>query len=280
MVGKGGNDTYVVDNLGDVTFENAGEGANDSIYTSISLALNDSYEIETLSTFDWAGTAAINLTGNALNNYMIGNAGANLLDGRSGADILVGKGGNDAYFIDNAGDNIFEDSGGGADAAYVTVSYTLRPDSEVETLSTLDWNGTAAIDLTGNNLANYMIGNAGANVLNGGGSNDILVGKGGADTFAFTTALGAGNVDYVADFVSGTDKIGLDHGIFGMGVGALSASAFVVGTAAGDADDRVIYNSATGQLFYDADGNGAGAAVLFATLEAHPTLSASDFAVI
>jgi serralysin len=53
-----------------------------------------------------------------------------------------------------------------------------------------------------------------------------------------------------------------------------------MGSAAGDADDRVVYNNATGQLFYDADGNGAGAAVLFATLQGHPALAASDFTVI
>ena len=64
------------------------------------------------------------------------------------------------------------------------------------------------------------------------------------------------------------------------GLGALNANAFFAGTAAHDADDRIIYNSATGQLFYDADGNGAGAAVLFATLQAGTVLAVSDFQVI
>jgi len=93
-----------------------------------------------------------------------------------------------------------------------------------------------------------------------------LVGYGGADTFAFTTALGGGNVDSVFDFAAGTDKIGLDDAVFTAIGPTLGANAFVVGSAAADADDRIIYNSATGQLFYDADGNGAGAAVQFATL--------------
>jgi Ca2+-binding RTX toxin-like protein len=165
---------------------------------------------------------------------------------------------------------------------YTTTSYALNDANEVEGLSTLDWNGTAAINLTGNSLANYIIGNDGANVLNGGAGADVLIGRGGADTFAFTDTLGGGNVDTVSDFVGGTDKIALDDAIFG-GIGApgsFNANAFVVGTQAADADDRIIYDQATGQLFYDADGNGAGAAVLFATLDSHPVLTASDFSVI
>jgi Ca2+-binding RTX toxin-like protein len=152
----------------------------------------------------------------------------------------------------------------------------------VEGLSTLDWNGTAAINLTGNALANYIIGNDGANVLNGGAGSDVLNGRGGADMFAFTDALGATNVDLVIDFVGGSDRLALDDAIFaGIGTpGAFSAGAFVVGTQAADADDRIIYDQATGRLFYDADGSSAGAAVLFATLSGNPTLSASDFAVI
>jgi len=54
----------------------------------------------------------------------------------------------------------------------------------------------------------------------------------------------------------------------------------VIGSAAADADDRIVYNQATGQIFFDADGNGAGAQVLFATVNAGTVLSASDFVVI
>ena len=47
-----------------------------------------------------------------------------------------------------------------------------------------------------------------------------------------------------------------------------------------DANDRVVYNTSTGQLYYDADGNGAGAAEIFATLTTKPVITASDIVVI
>ena len=46
-----------------------------------------------------------------------------------------------------------------------------------------------------------------------------------------------------------------------------------------DADDRIIYNQATGQLFYDADGNGAGAMIQFAVVSGAPPLGSADFMI-
>ena len=96
------------------------------------------------------------------------------------------------------------------------------------------------------------------------------------------TALGASNVDTIADFQIGSDKISLDHSIFAAisGLGSLDPNAFYAGTAAHDTDDRIIYDQASGALYYDADGSGAGAAVLFATLAGDPLIAASEFTVI
>jgi serralysin len=83
------------------------------------------------------------------------------------------------------------------------------------------------------------------------------------------------------DFASGSDRIALDDAVFaGLTPGSLAAGAFVAGSAAQDADDRIIYNSATGQLLFDADGNGAGAAIHFATVHPGTAVAPTDFIVI
>jgi serralysin len=279
LQGLGGNDTYFVDG-DDRVYEDAG-GGFDYVVARASHALLAGASVELLSTENNAGTASINLTGNELANILVGNAGANVLDGGSGgADVLQGLGGNDTYFVDGD-DRVYEDANGGFDYVVARASHVLLAGASVELVSTDNNAGTAAVNLTGNELANILVGNAGANTLNGGLGADLLQGLGGADTFAFTTALGSGNVDTVYDFVAGSDKIALDDAVFtGLAPGALASGAFVAGAAALDADDRIIYNSATGALFFDADGNGAGAMVQFASLTPGLTLTVGDFAVI
>ena len=125
-------------------------------------------------------------------------------------------------------------------------------------------------------------GNDGNDVLNGGSGLDSLQGDSGADQFLFDSALNAAsNLDHILDFTHGSDKIVLENSVFAtLATGALSANAFVLGAAAADADDRILYDAATGNLYFDADGTGATAKILFATLDTHPILTASDFQVI
>jgi len=280
LVGFGGDDSYLVDDVNDYVAEVAG-GGNDIVYVRGSFSLGADQEVETLAALSQAGTAPIVIVGNGIDQRLFGNNGDNYLDGGGGTDILQGFAGNDVYVVDSLGDYVVEAAGQGSDVVYARASYALVAGQEIEVLSAISTGGTAAIDLTGNEFGNALYGNNGANTLNGGAGGDYLQGYGGADSFAFTTALGGGNVDQIADFVSGTDKILLDDAVFtGFGLGALPANAFVAGTQAGDADDRIVYNSATGQLFFDADGSGAGAQVLFATLDGHPPLNAGDFTVI
>ncbi|HEV2815915.1 MAG TPA: M10 family metallopeptidase C-terminal domain-containing protein [Allosphingosinicella sp.] len=280
MTGFGGDDKYVVDDVTEVVAEGVG-GGTDIVYARGSYTLSAGAEVEVLSAVSQSATTAMTLVGNGLAQTIYGNAGANYLDGGGGADVLIGLGGNDVYVVDGASDYVGESAGGGRDVVYTSATYALGAGEEIEVLSTISTSGTTAINLTGNGLSNEIYGNAGVNTINGGAGADYLMGFAGADTFQFTTALGGGNIDAILDFATGTDKIALDDAVFtGLAPGALSAGAFVTGTQAGDADDRIIYNSATGQLFFDADGNGAGAAVQFATLSTGLSLAASDFTVI
>ncbi len=286
LSGFGGNDNYYVDNALDVVIEAVGRGT-DRVWSAGSYTLAAGQEIETLSTTSAGGFNAINLTGNAFNNSIFGNYGANALNGGLGVDTLTGLLGNDNYFLDNALDVVIEAVGGGTDRVWSAVSYTLATGQEIETLSTTSAGGVNAINLTGNAFNNTIFGNSGANVLNGGLGNDTLSGLLGADTFVFNTALNAAtNRDTIMDYNSAADTIRLENtgaGLFNtLALGVLNALFFkanATGTAT-DADDRIIYNTVTGALFYDSNGNAAGGAIQFATLNTHPVINAADFVVV
>lgn len=241
MRGGGGDDQYVVDNAGDRALEGVAAGT-DTVTSSVSFVLGPNVENLILS-----GGAAINGNGNALANNITGNAAANILNGLGGADTMTGGDGNDIYFVDNAGDSAVEDAAGGVDIVKSSIIFTLG-----DNLERLLLFGVAAIDGTGNALANTLTGNGAANVLaglggddyltagagsdrlDGGDGNDQMIGGAGGDLFVFASALDAAtNVDWIRDFSVADDTIALDSTIFtGLaGPGALSDAAFRTGTA-------------------------------------------------
>jgi serralysin len=296
--GGAGDDTYYVDDAADEVVEAAGQG-NDRIATAVTYILATGEEVETLEALNLSDTTAIDLQGNEFANRIIGNDGVNVLRGQAGNDVLIGlggndylaggtgadqmfgNGGNDTFYVDDAGDTVSERAGDGVDRVAASVSYQLAAQADVQILEAITLGDTTPLQLIGNEIGQVVVGNAGDNLIDGGGGRDELIGMGGADTFRFATALGVGNVDNIQDFLPGTDRFALDHAIFSaLSAGALPAGAFVVGTAAGDADDRIVYDSAAGRLYYDSDGNGAAAAVAFATVTPGLVLTASDFLVI
>jgi Ca2+-binding RTX toxin-like protein len=288
MFGRDGNDTYFVDRSTDVVNEHAGNGY-DKVYANVTYRISSSTEVEFLTVMSSTSTKAVNLYGNKYNNTLVGNAGVNKLDGGTGTDTMKGLGSNDVYIVDRSSDKVIETVGGGSrDVLYAKADYRLTAGVEVEVLRAVA--GTQPIDLTGNGFNQILVGNPGANILLGGGGNDTLIGSGGADTlrgndgddiFYFTVVPSAANVATIVDFNVADDMVWLSSIKFGLTKGALSGSAFELGTAASSASARLIYDDTSGRLYFDADGNGGTAnPVGIARLVAIPNLGVGDFFVV
>jgi serralysin len=293
MNGGAGNDVYHVNGLSDKVRETGTASTEiDTVYSGSSWTLGANIERLTLT-----GSEVIDGTGNALANTMAGNDFANILTGGSGNDTLSGRGGNDTLYggvgndtyVVDATTDVVSDAGTASteiDTVKASVTWALGARTEVLVLT-----GSAAIDGYGNALANSVTGNAAVNTLyagsgndtvDGGGGRDTLTGGAGNDCFRFTVAPGSTHRDRVLDFNSAADTFQLDDADFaGIGApGTLRTAAFRSGPAAADASDRVIYDSATGSLYYDADGNGAGAALVFAIVTAGTALAVADFVIV
>ncbi|WP_223274994.1 M10 family metallopeptidase C-terminal domain-containing protein [Tateyamaria sp. syn59] len=132
--------------------------------------------------------------------------------------------------------------------------------------------------------SDVLYGGRGSDLLDGGLGADALNGGMGEDMFRFSTALGGGNVDRIMDFDTDEDLILLDSLIFEdlIGQSILSFGAFHSSTTgvARDSEDRIIYNTETGTVFYDADGSGEDAAIRFAKLSEGLDLSADNFIIL
>ncbi len=261
LIGGTGNDVYVVDNASDVVVENLGEGT-DTVQSSISYTLGANLENLTLT-----GSSAINGIGNELNNSLIGNAAANTLTGGDGndtlnggvgADTLIGGTGNDVYVVDNVSDVVVENLGEGTDTVQSSIDYTLGA-----TVENLTLTGTSAINGTGNELNNSIIGNAADNVLNGGDGNDTLNGGLGADTMTGGTGNDTYVVDNVGDIVKenageGTDtvKSSIDYDL---GINSAVENLTLTGTTAifgtGNEQNNLIIGNAADNVLDGGDGN-------------------------
>jgi Ca2+-binding RTX toxin-like protein len=180
MLGGEGDDFYEVDNTADVVSEFAGEGM-DTVETSVTYTLGSDVENLILT-----GTAAIDGTGNELNNVLQGNvadntltggAGNDSLNGKQGLDILIGGLGNDTYLFEDDIDIIVEEEGGGRDTLISRLSVTLAANVEDGILL------GSATSLTGNELSNVLTGNNAANILDGGAGADVMMGGKGNDLY-------------------------------------------------------------------------------------------------
>jgi serralysin len=124
-------------------------------------------------------------------------------------------------------------------------------------------------------------GGLGADTLTGGLGNDTLIGGSASDVFVFDTALGASNVDHISDFGFGNDRIHLDDAIFAaFAPGTVPGGTFIIGTVALQFNDYLLYDTATGILRYDADGNGAGASEIVAVFDNLAAVNRTDFLIV
>lgn len=239
LVGGAGDDVLVVDDEFDIATEWQDHGV-DEVRASVSWSIDPAIEHLTLT-----GTDDIDGNGNSQNTASDTN-GNNRIIGNSGNNELRGYNPDQEYPLD---------------------------------LGIGLMSGADTID-----------GGVGDDTIWGGDGNDSLTGGSGDDVFVFDTPIGPGNVDTVSDFDVASDVISLDVNVFdslapyldeNLWFGHWLSETFriigAVGFGAQDENDFILYDFATGGLFYDADGSGVGAAVRFAQLSAGLYLSDANF---
>ena len=285
-------------------FENLTYTGTNSRFYGYGNAVGNIIEGGSLGVFLIGYSGADTLRGGAGADVLDGGADHDILDGGTGNDVMIGGAGNDIFYVDSVTDVVVEGADPGFDTVFASISSYVLADW-VENLS---FTGIAAYTGTGNAVSNQiqgsisddtihglggndrLIGFGGNDTLNGGDGNDLLQGGigsdqlsggAGADQFRFDTSILYGDFDSISDFKLGVDQIQLAIAIFsGLDLGALSASAFVSGTSAQDSNDRIIYDAATGSIYYDADGNGAGAAIKFASVTPLTPIDETAFVII
>lgn len=185
----------------------------------------------------------------------------------------------------------------------ITAANNLRVGQTADNVK-VDASGVTAngLKFVGNANKNTFIGTQKNDVFIGNGGDDTLTGGLGSDTFVYgkvitKTATGdratvaqqyndvASNLtgqDTITDFVSGTDKIQLNRDAFSALSTSLSAANFKqgAGAVASTATEFLVFDSTSHTLYYDADGNGAGAQVAIVTLTGVNTLATADFSIV
>ena len=252
-----------------------------------------------------SSATGVTLVGSTHNDIISGGTGNDILTGGGGIDTLTGGTGADTFNI-TSGTNTITDLGNGADIMKVSAGATASAKAYgnfTATSATIN-NGSASINANGHtvNLASAggsngwtitnssatgvtLVGSAHNDIISGGTGNDTLTGGGGIDKFLFNTAPNTStNHDTVTDFVHTTDLLQFSHAIFSA-ITAWASNEFysAAGATHGHiSTDRIVYNTTTGNLYYDADGSGSGAAVLVALIgtTTHPTLDSHDIQLV
>ncbi|WP_143710412.1 calcium-binding protein [Tabrizicola sp. TH137] len=215
------------------------------------------------------------ITGNGADNWFIGGDGRDSINGGAGLDTME-------FWKETV------ETGAVVDLSRSSGQVQNDGFGNVETLVSIEnLYGTALGDrMTGNRLANWLEGDFGSDTLSGGAGNDSIVGGEGADVLTggsgrdrfFYNTWDGGNPagDTITDFASGVDAFVFNTVNF---EGMDTVLRFRNGTSAGGSGESWFYfNTATRQLFWDADGTGTeAAAVMVATLTGVTALRVADF---
>lgn len=235
------------------------------------------------------GSGDDQIDGNLTNNTLTGGQGNDVLNGLAGIDTAKFSGLLVDYTITENLDGSWSVLGAdGLDTLWsiekVQFSDGLRDITNIGVPE-----GPILNEIVGTSMSETLVGTSGADNINGiGGSDkllgmlgeDILRGGAGYDQFYFNTVLN-GEVDTVIDFSTIYDRIILENSIFvGLRTGYLGSSQFYIGAIAHDSTDRIIYDSMTGVISWDPDGNGVAAPIQFAEIQENLKLSYADFYVV
>jgi serralysin len=236
------------------------------------------------------------LAGGIGNDIIVGDASHNQLYGGAGNDEIFGGADSDNLYGGLGADKLIGGDVSGMDIArYDDQNYgnlTIRLDNSAGNVGAAAKGDTyVGIEglaggvgndvILGDSANNQLHGGAGVDYLYGQAGNDRLFGDAGADSFVFTEALNATtNVDSLLDFTANVDKILLVQSIFSNLGTSLDASEWCAGSKAIDGNDYIIYNSQTGELFYDANGSATGGQTLFARVASGTLLDTGDFVVL
>jgi len=256
------------------------------------------------------------ITGDNDANVLDGGRGNDLLVGGGGNDTLIGGRGNDSLVGGSGQDRVdyskdaavrgvsvdltlgtAKDGFGGHDALSEFEEVRGSKFADVISGGILDEilrgeggndriNGRDGNDLLfGGSGNDRLSGGNGNDYMSGGSGRDTLTGGSGDDVFVFDSKPNARtNVDNITDFTPGADLFYLDNarlknlGFFDNVV--LKDDLFHLGKKAEDVFNRIIYDKATGSLYYDADGTGSARQIKIAVLANKATLDSSDFFVI
>lgn len=139
----------------------------------------------------------------------------------------------------------------------------------------------SSINITGPATQNGYSGNGNVGIAYGSKIDKVQLSSatGVADTVTLNDAFKRNAVNSIGGLEAGVDKIALSRSLFGSG---LTTGAIEFGSAASKATTRIVVNNSTGEVFYDADGNGKGAArkiAQFTTLQQGAALTASSFLI-